>query len=150
MADFERNERFDATYDCKAVKVNRVWSGHRFTDEEVEALRAGDTIHFMAKAKDGHDYEAYGYLAEQTFTNAEGKEIVYVGFKLDFDSAPSTIPASFCGHTFSDAERDLLESGQPLHLDGLKSKRGNTFSADLTWGPDPENPVRKKIILSFD
>lgn len=150
MADFERKERFDAVFQGEQVKVNRVWSGHRFTDEEVELLRAGETIHFPAKSKAGNDYEAYGYLKRQSFVNAEGKEISYVGFTLDFDAAPSEIPAGFCGHTFTDEERQLLESGQPLHLDDLVSKRGNTFGADLTWGPDPEKPARKKILLSFE
>lgn len=149
---YAEKERVSGVFKGEQVRFSRVWSGHRFTDKEVAALLAGETIHFTSVSKAGNKYEAYGYLDHLTFTNSAGKEIPYVGFHLDFDAAPEdTIPWSFAGHQFSDAEHKLLESGAPIHVEGLVSKRtGNTYDADLRWGDDADNPGRKRILISFD
>lgn len=61
------------------IRFKRVWSGHRFTDEECAALLAGGEISFPAKSKSGNDYVAVGKLAKQTYNGRS-----YVGFKADF------------------------------------------------------------------
>ena len=151
MADFRERERVDVDFKGEQVHFNRIWRGHRFSDEEVAKLAAGDVISFMATSKAGKPYEAWGYLAEQVFVDEQGREVSYFGFKLDFDKAPDRIPHSVCGHVLSDAERRLLESGQKLHVTDLVSKRtGNTFEADLQWGDDEQRPGHKRINLFFD
>ena len=150
-SNFVKKEKAEGMFNGEQVRFNREWGGHRFTDDEVDKLLAGDNIHFSAKSKAGNTYEAYGYLAHQTFINSQGDEVPFVGFKLDFDLAPDTVPASFCGHKFTAAEKSVLEKGNVLHLTDLVSKRtGNTFEADLKWGEDKDNPGRKRINLSFD
>ena len=145
-------ERVSGVFKGKQVRFSRVWGGHRFTDEECDALLAGDSIHFPAVSKAGNKYEAYGYLAEQVFVNNLGEKIPFFGFKLDFDVAPEdVIPWVFLGHQFTESERAFLATGQPLHVTDLTSKRtGNVFEADLVWGDDAERPGRKRINLSFE
>lgn len=73
-------ERFTGMWNGKEVKVKRVWSEHRFTDDEVAHLLAGDTIKFQAKSqKTGNYYSAEGKLAEQEYNGNK-----FVGFKPNF------------------------------------------------------------------
>jgi len=73
-------ERFSGTWNGKEVNPKRVWSEHRFTDEEVAALLAGQTIKFQAVSqKTGNYYTATGKLAEQEYSGNK-----FVGFKPDF------------------------------------------------------------------
>ena len=76
----DKPERFTGTWNGKEVSVKRVWSGHRFTDEEVEKLLAGEMITFRATSKAKRtEYDAKRKLAEQEY---EGRK--FVGFKPDF------------------------------------------------------------------
>lgn len=73
-------ERFTGMWDGKEVKVKRVWGEHRFTDEEVAHLLAGDTIKFQAKSqRTGNYYTAEGKLAEQEYSGNK-----FIGFKPNF------------------------------------------------------------------
>lgn len=64
----------------KEVRFKRVWSGYRFSDDECDALLAGETISFeTTSARTGNRYIAKGKLAEQTYNGRK-----YVGFKADF------------------------------------------------------------------
>jgi DNA topoisomerase-3 len=149
---YPTKEKAEGDWNGRHVRFTRVFGGHRFTDEEVAELLAGKPISFAAKSgRTGNDYMAYGYLAEQSFTNDRGEDIKYVGFKLDFDSAPQTPPMVFSGHTFTEKERAALERGETIHVEGLVSKRtGNSYEADISWGDDPDNPGRKRCMLHFD
>lgn len=74
-------ERFEGTWNGKSVKVKRIWSGHRFTDEEVQCLLEGGTIKFKAVSKTkGTEYDAKGKLAEQEYNGNK-----FIGFKPIFD-----------------------------------------------------------------
>ena len=66
------------TFKRKKVSFKRTFSGHRFTDEEVEALLAGKTISFEAISKAGNPYTATGALGTKTW---KGRKIF--GFQLD-------------------------------------------------------------------
>ena len=150
MANFGDRERVEGIWNGKEVRFNREWSKHRFTDEEVQKLLAGESISFQAKSKAGNPYMAYGYLAEQSFVNSDGEEIDYVGFKLDFDNAPQTPPLSWCEHVFTRTELDHLAAGKVVHIQGAKSKRtGNVFDADVVWD-DAEQTGTKRIRPLFD
>lgn len=59
------------------TKFKRTWGGHTFTDEEIEALFAGEVIGFDAVSKKGNEYEANGKLEADTYNGNP-----YVGFKL--------------------------------------------------------------------
>lgn len=79
----QRNDEdyFTGTWNGKNVRVKKVWSGHTFTQEEIESLLSGGTITFDAiSKKTGNSYKAKGKLEEQTY---EGRK--FVGFKPDFN-----------------------------------------------------------------
>lgn len=64
----------------KEVSFSVVWSGHRFTDKEIEDLLAGKEISFEAvSAKTGKSFTARGSLKEQTYNGHK-----FWGFKADF------------------------------------------------------------------
>ena len=67
------------TWKGKEIKFKRVWSGHKFTDSEVESLLKGEEISFEATSSKGTTYTAKGKLANQSFNG-----IKFVGFKPDF------------------------------------------------------------------
>lgn len=83
---FETVEMFEGMWNDTYIKVKRlwgkndVWEGHRFTDDEVRMLLAGETIEFEATSKKGNTYTAKGKLEKQTFNGR-----TFIGFKLDFD-----------------------------------------------------------------
>jgi len=74
-------ERFTGKWNGKDVRVKRVWSGHRFTDDEIAVLLDGQTIEFQAVSKKtGNTYNAKGKLAEQEYNGNK-----FVGFKPEFN-----------------------------------------------------------------
>lgn len=77
---FENAEMFEGMWNDKYIKVKREWSGHRFTDDEVRQLLAGEVIEFEATSKKtGSNYTAKGKLEKQEYN---GKS--FIGFKPDF------------------------------------------------------------------
>ena len=144
MADVK--ERYEGTWQGKPVKFVRAFSGHRFTDDECEALCRGETLHLKGLiSKKGSEYNVVGKLQEQTFTNADGKEIKYVGFKAEFENG---VPKKWCEHVFTDDERILLESGKEIYIEGFVSKKGNVFAAKVRY--DDIEDGTKGIIPNFN
>lgn len=107
------------------VRFNREWGGHRFTDDEVNRLLAGETISFDAKSKAGKDYVATGSLQEQEYNGNK-----FWGFSLATDSVPS----SWAGHTFNKEEIETLSSGGKVYLQDCVSKQGKQFACNVSWG----------------
>lgn len=125
-------ETASGTWNGTDVTFTRTFGGHRFTDDEVAALLAGDAITFQATAKSGNPYTAAGLLAKQTYNGHH-----YVGFKLDFDLVDDSkrpVPDAWCGHSFTADEKATLESGGRVHVDDAVSKKtGKTFSCDVLF-----------------
>ena len=66
------------TEEGKEVSFKKEWGGHKFTEEEIEALVKGKTIQIKGlKSKRGKTYDAKGKLTEQKF---KGK--TFWGFKM--------------------------------------------------------------------
>ena len=144
MADMK--EKYEGTWNNKSVKFTRSFSGYRFSDAECEALCNGDTITVNAvSAKTGNKFSCNGKLQEQSFTNPEGKEVKYVGFKASFDES---VPKKWCEHIFTDDERTLLEMGKEVYIEGFVSKKGNVFSAKVKY--DIREDGTKGIIPLFE
>ncbi len=126
-------ERFSGTWNGKEVNPKRIWSGHRFTDEECEKLLAGETISFDAKSGSGKDYVATGKLGEGEFQGHS-----YVGFQLDTGGKDANgkvhVPPTWCNHTFTADELQSLESGLSVTASDFVSKKGNSFSAKVKYG----------------
>lgn len=144
MAD--NKERYEGVWNGRNVRFVRAFSGHRFTDDECEALCNGETIHLKGlTSKKGSKYDVVGKLQEQTFTNADGKEIKYVGFKAEFEDS---VPKKWCEHIFTEDERILLEAGKEVYIEGFVSKKGNVFAANVRY--DYIEDGKKGIIPNFN
>lgn len=139
-------EKYSGTWNGKEISFNRAWGGHRFTDAECEDLLAGKEIKVLGlKAKSGKEYGVVGKLSEQEYNGHK-----YVGFeKTDFVSASgSKIPDEWCQHKFTDAEKDALEAGTEVFIEGCVSKKGNVFSCNVKYGKNDKG--RMSIIPLFD
>lgn len=137
------SEVVEGVWNGKNVKFKRTWSGHRFSDEEVSALLAGDSITFNVTGKYGN-YDVKGKLARQTY---KGRK--YVGFLKE--DKPQTVPDVWAKHVFTDDEKRALENGEEVKLTDCVSTKGNNFSATVTYGVEPgSNSSKKKIIPQFD
>lgn len=85
LADFKPKEKAEGLFNGEQVKFNREWSGHRFTDDEVDDLLAGEEVEFDFTSKKGDDWHVVGKLAKQEYNGHE-----FYGFEPDFDDDRST------------------------------------------------------------
>lgn len=137
-------EKYEGTFNGKKVSFNRDFRGHRFTDEECEALCEGKEIEVLGLvAKSGNTYGVKGRLND----NLEFNGHTYTGFEqLGFVNSNNNggVPSSWCGHKFTDEEKNNLESGCEIYVENLKSKAGKIFSANLKYDKE-----EKKIVPRF-
>lgn len=146
----EAKEKASGTWNGKEIRFSRVWRGHRFSDSEVSQLLQGLEIEIHGlKAKSGNEYGVKGKLSSQTFVNDEGDEIPFVGFEQSGFVNKEGVPKALAGHTFPDEEREKLEAGEKVFIEGFTSKKGSKFDAWCSYGVrDGED--RKSIIFDFD
>lgn len=142
--DFAEKEKYEGTWNNKNVKFTRVWGGHRFTDEECEALCNGEEIEvFGLKSKTGKEYGITGKLSQQNYNGHK-----FVGFeRTGFANKPG-VPDSWCKHKFTDEEKTNLEAGVSVHIEGAVSKKGNVFACDVIYGEREDGS--KGIIPQFN
>lgn len=134
MAENEAVERFEGEWNGEAVHPKRVWSGHRFSDDEVEKLLAGEEIEIEAtSAKTGNTFRCRGKLSRQEYNGQE-----YVGFERT--GFVSDGPTSWCKHTFTDAEKKDLLAGKTVQGSKFVGRSGRMFKAVIKW-----NDKDKKI-----
>lgn len=120
----------------RKVAFKRTWGGHEFSDDEITALLAGETIDFPATSKAGNPYIAEGKLGDGEF-----KGRPYVGFQLNIPDTPTV----WCGHTFTDGEVSTLLGGGVVEADDFWSARNNrSFKGKVKW-----NPKLKKVELQI-
>ncbi len=144
MADEKKQkEKYEGMWNGEPVKFSREYGGYRFTDEECEKLLAGEEISIfgLVSAKTGKTYGVTGKLSRQTYNGNQ-----FVGFeRTGFANSQSDgVPKSWCGHTFTPDEVSSLESGCEIFVEGLKSKAGKLFSANLHYDKN-----EKKIVPRF-
>lgn len=118
------------------VKFTREFRGHRFTDDEVVRLLAGETdmVIECVSQKTGNPYEMVGGLDEDSFTADDGKVIEYVGFQGELKprevdttkyAVGTWVPQnreikfkrSWVGHEFTDKEIADLLGGDKVTFD---------------------------------
>lgn len=131
-------ERFEGTWNNKKVRPKRTWSGHRFTDDECRALLAGDEIAIEAQGKNGA-YKCKVKLDNCSYNGHDYVGVTRTGSVNDGgkpDGRFTGIPASWCGHKFTDDEKALLEAGKPVALMGCISKKGSSFDCKMTYDKD--------------
>lgn len=81
----DETEYVECTWNGNPVKFKRVFGQHRFTDEEVEALVAGQQITTEFLSKKGKPFKAKGSLQEQVFRGHK-----FFGFKIEeFEKKPA-------------------------------------------------------------
>ncbi|MFB7918949.1 DNA topoisomerase [Streptomyces sp. NPDC056061] len=120
----------------KKVTFKKTFSGHEFSDDEVEKLLAGAKISFPATSSKGNAYTATGALGVGEFKGGE-----FIGFRLEVPDGPT----SWCGHQFTDREKAALLAGKPVSRDDWKSARtGNAFGCKVSW-----DTRAKKIVPDF-
>lgn len=123
------------------VSIKRVWRGHTWTDDEVDKLMNNEKVRVSCySTKKKKHYDMLVKLDHREFTK-DGKKIK--GIWPDGEFPPRDIPDEICGHVFTDAEKFALKNGEKIHLEGLKSKKGNIFGCDLEWAKDPKNGEMK-------
>lgn len=135
----KEKEKATGIFNGQQVTFNREWSGHRFTDDEVQKLLAGEEIELLGVVgKSGKSFDVKGKLSEQTYN---GKK--FFGFeKTEFinNNANSADRCSgvwngkqvsfkkeWGGHTFTDDECTRLLNGEEIEITGLTSKTGSTY-----------------------
>lgn len=127
-------------FEGQDVKFKRVWAGHRFTDDEVDKLLAGETISFTANKKEGGTFPATGNLAHQEYNGHK-----YIGFKMDplantftgtFQPTGEKVsfPKSWSGHDFNSDEVDKLLAGETIHVTAHSRKKKKDFECDGKLG----------------
>lgn len=134
-------EKFTGMWNGKAVSFTREWSGHRFTDEECEALCNGEEIEVLGlTSKTGKTYGVTGKLTEQTYNGHKFIGFERTGFAGDSNQ---TAKADRCsgvwngenisfkrdwgGHHFTDEECEALLAGKEIEILGLVSKAGKPY-----------------------
>lgn len=145
MQDFTEREYVTGTnWDGNEIRFNRLYAGHRFTDDEVGQLLAGEKIelHDLVN-KDGNEYSIYGRLAKQSYNGFESWRFNREGYI----SKPK-IRDSWGGHVFTEEEKDLLLSGQSVRLKDCISREGIPYKCTVHYGIRGDG--RKGIIPVYD
>ena len=141
-------EKVTGTWRDREVTFSREWGGHRFTDDQVRRLLAGEEIEFQARSQDGKVYDVYGSLGDQ-----EHKGRAYVGFVkqgfgrrgADGEAMP---PRQWCSHTFTDAEVQRLAAGGTVEAADFVSKKGKGFRCRVSF-KETAPGEGKKIVPEF-
>lgn len=131
----------------EVVRFNRVWSGYRFTDREVEMLQENREIRITTKDTDG----IIGSLDWQEFNGYE-----FLGF-APWDATAYTIenapfPLHWNGHTFTTEEQAYLRRGNRLLLVCRARETGFLYPVHVSFGLRQEEgyPERWGILPHFE
>lgn len=137
---FEEKEKFEGMWNGKQVRVTRVQRGYRLTDKECETLLDGGSVTCTFKSAAGKPYKMAGRLADLEY---KGRKYVGIDFKF-----PEGVPDKWCGHTFTDEEKEQLEAGLSIFIEGFVSKKGNTFDANVSYTEGEDG--KKRIVPEFN
>lgn len=146
MSEQEKKEKVTGIWaeTGKEVSFNRVWAGHRFTDDEVSDLLAGRQIEISGlKSRTGNSYGVIGRLAEQEYNDS-----TFVGFLREDFVDQEGVPNVWCKHRFTASEKETLESGGTIEIKNAVSKKGKKFDCQVKY--DVRNDGTKGIIPIFD
>lgn len=112
----------------EAVRFKRVWSGHRFTDNETSRLMAGMEIRIDTAYARG----IIGALEWQTYKRYE-----YYGFSpwapaaYNRDNAP--FPQRWNNHEFTDTEEAVLRMGRKVLIICVSNRSGSTYAVHVSF-----------------
>lgn len=126
-------------------QLHRPFFGHIFSEEDKTNLRESGNMGRAVELK-GRDNEYHPYLISiDKLTNE------LVAARAD----TITIPSQIKGVELTDQDKTDLREGKKIHLDGMISKSGNEFSADIQLSADtrgiqyifPKDDNRKSQII---
>ena len=146
--DFTPKEKYTGlNWSGVEVSFNKEWGGHKFTDEECEALLRGEEICITdCVSKKGNTYGCYGKLERQEYNGHQ-----FWGFKRTEWYNSETVPDVWCGHKFTQDEKELLEAGHTIRLDDtVSSNTGRRFDCTVRWGHQQEGETQKHIIPNYE
>lgn len=133
----------------EVVQFNRVWGGHRFTDDEITSLLNGEFITIKATTTTGSTYSVAGSLQQ-----GEYKGRSFWGFTqksadaYTIEDAP--FPATWSGHTFTQEEEAILRTGKSIEIDAI-SKANKPYTVEVSFGISEYNNRKSwKIIPNFN
>ena len=113
------------------VQFNKEWSGHEFSEEEVEKLLNGETITILATSKKGNKFEVVGSLGKGKY---KGRE--FWGFQRkeadDFTAKDAPFPKEWSGYTFTKEDEKRLRNGEKIKIQAI-SKAGNSYDVEVTF-----------------
>lgn len=129
-------DRYHGIWNDQPVSFNRMWRGHRLTDDECTRLCAGEVIEIrgLKSVKTGKEYGVKAHLAE--CVSSSGNE--YIGVDT-IEYLKRGIPKEHKGHKFTEDELIMLESGMAVHVDDfISAKTGKPFSCKVTYNPETD------------
>lgn len=128
----------------KQIEFNRIWSNHRFTDEEVSDLLAGKEITINGlRSKKGYTYGVIGKLSELSYNGND-----YIGFERLKFTERTEVPDAWCQYKFSAAEKNTLEAGDSIPIKDAVGRSGKKFSCRVRFGRREDGSLG--IIPEFD
>lgn len=137
-------ERVNGIYSPTGEEINfsRIFSGHRFTDEEIQQLLAGQTIKVDCKSKKGTAIIVPGKLSEKTYQNKKFWGFSFDVNKIEFPDDGTrttgifkptgqkvTFKNSWSSHKFTDSELQALLNGETITIE-CTSKKGTPLSVE--------------------
>lgn len=126
----------------------REWGGHRFTDDEVQRLLAGDTIEFAALNQKGVAFDVFGALADQEYKGRTFVGFVRQGFGRRDAAGVVQPPKQWCSHVFTAKDIQQLLAGGSVEASDFVSKKGTRFRCIVSFVEEKKGEG-KKIVPSF-
>ena len=111
----------------KEPNLNFEFFGHKFTDEDKKNLLGTGNMGRVVDLKNTKTGELMpSIISVDRLTNE------LIALRTDFIKIPDDIK----GVKLSDAQKQTLMEGKPLHLEGMISKKGEAFSANVQFNAD--------------
>lgn len=127
------NTRFSVNVGGTAKSVNRMFSGHRFTDDEVQKLKSGQSIVMRGIKAKGMKWIVKGKLGINNINNRKYFGFCVEQFRPDVemitmaDGSGRQMKRVFSGHRFTDQEANALAHGETIAMHGIKAKGKKWF-----------------------
>lgn len=151
-------EKAIGTWNGDTVKIAVSYAGHKFTQDELDKLFAGETISY-----EGKDFNKNPIPVTIKLAKMEYKGKPYVGFQDmsyyygTFNGEEIKFKRKFMGYEFSDAECNSLLNGAELTFTGIskdgkeqelkgKLAKQKTSSGAVFYGVKAEFPLREGYI----
>lgn len=151
-------EKAMGTWNGKSVNIPVSHAGHKFSQEELDRLFAGDAVTFQGLDFNKNPIDVTVKLADMEY---DGKP--YVGFQDQaycygtFKGTEIKFKRTYMGHTFTDAECNSLLSGGELEFeatmkDGTKAmlkgrlEKQKTSSGTAFYGVKAEFPLKEGYV----